>query len=105
MLDRVITAGIDRSMPRAMSTSVSPMAVMARNAASGMMARNVDGSRLRGAMMAQKTMSPTIAIQIAAKRIRNRQPRRAGAGCGAGLAASASARIAHGAFTARSQLA
>ena len=74
VLDSVITAGIDRSMPRAMSTSVSPIAVMARNAASGMIARNVDGSRLRGATMAQKTTSPSIAIQIAANRIRTRHP-------------------------------
>ena len=55
MLDSVTTAGIERSMPRAISTSVSPMAAMARKAASGMIARNVDGSRLRGTTIAQTT--------------------------------------------------
>ena len=71
VLDNVTTAGIDRSMPRAIRTRVSPMAAMPRNAANGMMARNVDGSRLRGTMMAQTTISPIIANQIAAKRICN----------------------------------
>jgi hypothetical protein len=92
VLDSVITAGIDRSMPRAMSTSVSPIAVMARKAASGMIARKVEGSKLRGARMAQKTMSPTSAIQIAAKRIRTRQRRATGADCRPESATSASAR-------------
>ena len=45
MLDSVMTAGIDKSMPRAISTSASPMAAMVRNAASGMIARNVRGQQ------------------------------------------------------------
>src|SRR5215469_941202 len=83
VLERVMIAGIDRSMPREMITSASPMAVMARKAANGMMARNVEGRRLRGATIAEKTISPSIAIQIAAKRIWNGQPRLMGTDGGA----------------------
>ena len=90
MLESVTTAGIERSMPRAMSTSVSPMAAMPRKAASGMIARNVDGSRLRGTIIAETTTKPIIANQIAAKRIWMRQPRRMEADFGAGSAAGAS---------------
>src|SRR5262249_10937659 len=64
-----------------------------RKAASGMIARNVDGKRLRGATMAQKTISPSIAIQIAAKRVLNRKRREAGADCAPGSAASVFARM------------
>ncbi len=45
VLDSVMIAGIDRSMPRDISTSASPIAVMARKAASGMTARIVDGQQ------------------------------------------------------------
>ena len=93
VLESVTTAGIDKSMPRAISTSVSPIAAMARKAASGMIARNVDGKRLRGATMAQKTINPSIAIQIAAKRVRNRNRREAGAERTPGPTASALARM------------
>ena len=51
MLDSVMTAGIDRSIPRAMRTRVSPMAAMPRNAANGMTARKVEGRRLRGTII------------------------------------------------------
>ncbi len=67
------------------------MAAMPRNAANGMMARNVDGSRLRGTMMAQTTISPIIANQIAVKRICNGPARDADPSAALGVGG-----IAHG---------
>jgi hypothetical protein len=57
------------------------------------MARNVDGNRLRGATMAQNTISPSIAIQIAAKRVLNRKRLGVRAERAAGSAASVCARM------------
>ena len=87
MLDKVMTAGIDKSMPRAISTIVSPIAAMPRKAANGMIARNVEGRRLRGTMTAQTTRSPTIAIQIATKRTWNSDLRAIGADSTGGVTA------------------
>lgn len=56
-------------------TSVSPVAAMARNAASGTVARNVDGIRLRGTTIADTQTSASMANQMAAKRIWTPRPR------------------------------
>ena len=52
-----MTAGIERSMPRAISTRASPIDAMQRNAAKGMMARIEVAIRLRGTKIALMTMS------------------------------------------------
>ena len=68
LLESVMTAGIERSMPRAMRTSASPMDAMQRNAAKGMIARIEVAIRLRGTKIALITMSTRSASQIARKR-------------------------------------
>ena len=63
-----MTAGIERSMPRAISTRASPIDAMQRNAAKGMIARIEVAIRLRGTKIALTTMSTRSASQIARKR-------------------------------------
>ena len=68
MLDKVMTAGIDRSIPRDMMTSASPTAQIVKKAASGMIARIVEGRRLRGATTAPSATRASMPIHIARKR-------------------------------------
>ena len=68
LLESVMTAGIERSMPRAMRTRASPIDARQRKAAKGMMARIEVAIRLRGTKIALMTMSRISASQIARNR-------------------------------------
>src|SRR6202040_1065328 len=68
VLDRVMTAGIDKSIPRDIMTSASPTEQIVKKAASGMIAKNVDGSRLRGTTTAPSATRTSKPIHMARKR-------------------------------------